>query len=88
MAQLRALDRRVQRAGLIAALLVILLGAGIHVTGIALAQQKILFTQGTVIAAAALLLLLLVYLTCVYAIKRQRERASPEIVRLCTELLK
>lgn len=88
IAQLRALDRSVQRAGLIAALLVILLGAGIHSTGIALAQQKILFTQGAVIAAAGLLLLLLVYPTYVYAMKRQRERASPEIIRLCTELMK
>lgn len=88
LTHLRTLDRSVTRFGLLAALITVLIGTGVHAAGIAIAQHEIFFMQGAVLAAAGLVMLLFSYPAYTHAVKWKRERVMPEIIRLCTELLK
>ena len=88
MTYLRTLDRSVTRAGLFAALITVLIGAVVHASGIVIAQYEIFFMQGAVLAAAGLVMLLFSYPAYTHAVKWKREGVMPEIIRLCTELLK
>lgn len=90
MERLRKLDRDVTKPGLIAALVVgivstLVMGLGMCCT---MVWGKTLFVPGIMIGVAGILGICAAYPLYIRVTKRQRDKLTPEIMRLTDELMK
>lgn len=90
MARLRQLDQNVTKSGLVAALIVGIVGTLVMGFGMCctMVWTEKLFAPGIIIGIVGLVCICAAYPLYIHITKRQRNKLAPEIMRLTDELMK
>ncbi|WP_296649135.1 hypothetical protein [Romboutsia sp. 13368] len=84
--QLQKLDKKAENPGLIISIALGIIGTLILGTGMSLALVWTKFIWGIVIGVVGIIMLAMAYPAYKYITKKQRERISPQILKLIEEL--